>query len=84
MKNSNFFPIYFSTKSKFVSNLKENLGISILKYFGVLWFLTNQDICISQRIYSSIRRWKGSKKLQDITLLYNVLYKNLSFKLQET
>lgn len=56
MKNSNFFPIYFSTKSKFVSNLKENLGISILKYFGMLWILTNQDISISHYIYSSIHR----------------------------
>lgn len=84
MKDSNFFPIYFSTKSKFVSNLKENLGISNLKYFGMLWILTNQDISISHHIYSSILRQKGNKKLQDITLLYNVLYKNLSFKLQET
>lgn len=67
-----------------VTNFKGSLTISISKCFGRLWFLTDQDIYIFCYTHSSKYRWKGSKYLQDITLLYNVLYKNLSFKLQET
>lgn len=72
-----------SQPNMFATNFKESLTIPIFKYFGMLCFLTDQDIYFPLHSFFKIQM-EGGKNLQDITSLYNVLYKNLSFKLQET